>query len=181
MAVDRASSWSRRLERWEDAPRCRQVASFEGVIHLAAVIVVADSDEEVPSLRLDEVGGRVIVRTTVNGYERVIALTLTGAPVVDLGSEEGPSPLAAWDSRARTGTDQGRIIRIQIVISCRGGRKRRFGVGVHHEGEPGAERPDQQVLLDPDRSTETAEDVEDEGEHDGEERAKGEGPPPART
>lgn len=84
--VDRAGSWSRRLEEWETAPRCRQTASFEGVVHLAAVIAMQRSEELAPALWLDEVDGRVVAHTTVDGHERAVTLALTGVPVVDLGA-----------------------------------------------------------------------------------------------
>ena len=81
---DRAGFWSRRLGVWEPAPRCRQVVSWTGVVYLAALIVVGHADEVPPVVRLEESGGRLVAHTSVDGYERALALRLTGAPAVDL-------------------------------------------------------------------------------------------------
>ena len=76
---DRDGLWSGRLGQWEPAPRCRQLVSWEGVVHLAALIVVSGFEETPPAVRLEESGRRVVAYTTVDGYERALALTLTGA------------------------------------------------------------------------------------------------------
>ncbi len=80
---DRAGFWSRRLGQWEPAPRCTQVVTWDGVVHLAALIVVGDSEEVPPVVQLEESGGQVVAHTAVDGYERALALTLTGSPSVD--------------------------------------------------------------------------------------------------
>jgi hypothetical protein len=85
VTLDLGGSWSRRLEAWEQAPRCRQIASFEGVVHLAAVIVVGDHGDVPPAVRLEEADGRVVVHASVGGYERAITLALSRVPVIDLG------------------------------------------------------------------------------------------------
>ena len=82
---DRAGLWSGRLGQWEPAPRCRQHVSWEGVVHLAALIVVGGFEEEPPAVRLEESGGQVVAHTTVDGYERALALRLTGAGAPGVG------------------------------------------------------------------------------------------------
>jgi hypothetical protein len=81
---DRAGFWSRRLGVWEQAPRCRQVVSWTGVVYLAAVIAIGHADEVPPAVQLEETGGRLVAHTSVGGYERASTLRLAGAPAVDL-------------------------------------------------------------------------------------------------
>jgi len=80
VVIDQEGWFSRRLEMWEPAPRCRHISSWSGVLHLAAVIVTADLGEEPPAVRLEERGDRIVVHVTADGYQRVIPLTSTGAP-----------------------------------------------------------------------------------------------------
>ena len=86
LVIDQESRFSRRLESWEPAPRCRHIASWAGVVHLAALIVPAAPGEQPPSIRLGEDGDRVLVTVKVDGYERAILLSSTGAPEAKPGS-----------------------------------------------------------------------------------------------
>jgi hypothetical protein len=85
-SVDREGWWSRRLEAWEPAPRTRQRASWVGVVHLGALLVVPSGSTTIPTLLLEEDGGVLVARVSIEGVERTVALSLgSEPPVVELG------------------------------------------------------------------------------------------------
>ncbi len=85
-SIDQDGSWSRSLESWQEAPRCRLTASFTGVVHLAAVVGVGAPGDAVPVLRLEDCAGHVIAHVAAEGHERTVRMALAGEPEVDLGT-----------------------------------------------------------------------------------------------
>jgi hypothetical protein len=82
--MDRDGLWSRRLEEWRPAPRYRQLATWQGVVHLAALLTAPDPSGALPRLRLEEEGGAVIARVSLAGAEHALRLELgSNVPVVE--------------------------------------------------------------------------------------------------
>lgn len=83
VVVDQDAWWSRRLEAWEPAARCRQLVAWEGVVHLGALFLET-ADVDSPALRLEIVDEGVAAHASFGGGEHAVTLRLgTAVPVID--------------------------------------------------------------------------------------------------
>ena len=85
VVVDSDAWWSRRLEAWSPAPRARQTVQWDGVTHLAALLVAPSHVGAAPFLELREAEAALVVRLGIGDSECVATVALAGeSPHVQL-------------------------------------------------------------------------------------------------